>query len=223
MDRRVELVRLPAPDRLYDREAEFGRDVSSVFRGAAQAQPAALNQLSSAAPRFVTETELEQLKALRGGALSLEDGTASLPDRPLADILAENTARKQEEFEAGWKLMKQGGNKPLEEEEAAFLSLVQEESALRERMSRSAMAREVEAFQLQRSSAVRSSAVVKPRPAQPAPSGAAAVRSDAKTIKLLAVTRVRARLALPFAWLTVIGCSHGLLPRMTRRRSVHVL
>lgn len=46
---------------------------------------------AASAPRFVTESELEKLKALRGG--TVEDGTASA-DRPLHDVLRENKEKK---------------------------------------------------------------------------------------------------------------------------------
>ena len=46
---------------------------------------------SSAAPQFVTEAELEKLKAQRGG--TVEDGTVSV-DKPLYEVLRENAEKK---------------------------------------------------------------------------------------------------------------------------------
>ena len=103
---RVELVREVEPERLYDREAVLGRDTSSVFpsaaRDSAQADFAASVGLNG--PRFVTESELEELKALRGGRV--EDGTASAADKPLHEVLRENKEKKEAEFQEKWRLMK---------------------------------------------------------------------------------------------------------------------
>ena len=43
------------------------------------------------APQFVTETQLEEMKAQRGG--SVEDGTVSV-DKPLYEVLRENKEKK---------------------------------------------------------------------------------------------------------------------------------
>jgi hypothetical protein len=43
------------------------------------------------APQFVTEAQLEEIKALRGG--SVEDGTVSV-DKPLYEVLRENKEKK---------------------------------------------------------------------------------------------------------------------------------
>ena len=43
------------------------------------------------APQFVTEAQLEEIKALRGG--SVEDGTISV-DKPLYEVLRENAEKK---------------------------------------------------------------------------------------------------------------------------------
>lgn len=43
------------------------------------------------APQFVTEAELEEIKAQRGG--SVEDGTVSA-DKPLYEVLRENAEKK---------------------------------------------------------------------------------------------------------------------------------
>jgi hypothetical protein len=106
MERGVELVREEPEVRYFDRELVLGRDTSSVFpkaaRDSAQAEFAA--SVGLAAPRFVTETELEELKLARGGCL--EDGTVSAADKPLHEVLRENKEKKEAEFQAKWKLMK---------------------------------------------------------------------------------------------------------------------
>lgn len=57
-----------------------------------------------------------------------ENENQSIPvdTRPLAEILMEQKEQKQAEFEAGWKTMKTGKNRPLDEDEAAFLDQVVE-------------------------------------------------------------------------------------------------
>lgn len=54
---------------------------------------------AASAPKFVTEAELEKLKALRGG--SVEDGTASA-DRPLHEVLRENKEKKARRLARAW-------------------------------------------------------------------------------------------------------------------------
>jgi len=49
--------------------------------------------------------------------------------RPLADILLEQREAKQAKFEEGWKTMKTGKNRPLDEEEAGFLEQLLENEA----------------------------------------------------------------------------------------------
>ena len=55
------------------------------------------------AVKFVTETELAEIKSLRGERV--EDGTMSA-DKCLGEILADNKAKKNEEFQAVWHSMK---------------------------------------------------------------------------------------------------------------------
>ena len=55
---------------------------------------------SSAAPQFVTEAELEELKATRGG--TVEDGTLSV-DKPLYEVLRENKEKKACACIEGWR------------------------------------------------------------------------------------------------------------------------
>lgn len=148
MDLPVEVVVKEQPERLYDREALLGRDAASVFSSLRQ-QPAAdyAATLSHAAPRFVTEAQLEELKQARGGGGSVEDGSVSA-DKPLHEVLRENKEKKEAEFQERWRLMKQGGNKPLEEDESAFLDTVAQRELAQQRIKRAEEARELESFQV---------------------------------------------------------------------------
>ena len=56
------------------------------------------------AVKFVTETQLTELKAMRGERI--EDGTLAPADKSLAEVLADNKAKKEEEFQAVWTSMK---------------------------------------------------------------------------------------------------------------------
>lgn len=118
---------------------------------------------SSAAPQFVTEAELEELKAQRGG--TVEDGTISV-DKPLYEVLRENKEKKarvrgacvvarglnaalqEEEFQDKWRIMKQGKNKPLEAEEIEFLDSVVAHEMEAERRKRAEEAQELQSFQV---------------------------------------------------------------------------
>lgn len=55
-----------------------------------------------------------------------ENQSIPVDTRPLAEILMEQKEQKQAEFEAGWKTMKTGKNRPLDEDEAAFLDQIVE-------------------------------------------------------------------------------------------------
>eukprot|EP00879_Flechtneria_rotunda_P020765 GHRR01021858.1.p1 GENE.GHRR01021858.1~~GHRR01021858.1.p1 ORF type:complete len:249 (+),score=137.12 GHRR01021858.1:691-1437(+) len=115
-----------------------------------------MEQLKAAigAKRFVTETELEEIKAARG--LTVDDGTITA-DKPLAEILAERKKAKQEAFEAQWKQMKTGKNRPLEADELEFLDTVAQQQAAQ---LAAAMRQEQEALEAYRA-AVAAAAEVK--------------------------------------------------------------
>jgi hypothetical protein len=64
----------------------------------------------------------------------------------LADILLEQREVKQEKFEEGWKVMKTGKNRPLDEEEAGFLEQLLENEAHVERRIMEEEKNEIQAF-----------------------------------------------------------------------------
>ncbi|KAG2494722.1 hypothetical protein HYH03_007236 [Edaphochlamys debaryana] len=149
-ERRVDLVRLPKEERFFEVEAVFGRDATSVFPTEAKKAAEEAGTLTSeavlealGARRFISETELDTLRATRG--VTADDGAVAA-DKPLAEILRERKAAKDAEHEEKWKLMKIGKNRPLDAEELQFLDVVAEAEAERER-AWSAMERaELEAF-----------------------------------------------------------------------------
>ncbi|KAF6257303.1 N-terminal domain of NEFA-interacting nuclear protein NIP30-domain-containing protein [Scenedesmus sp. NREL 46B-D3] len=131
--RGVDMVRLEKAEEVYDVEEVLGRDASSVFPSL-QAQLDPMEQLKAAvgAKRFVTEAELEEIKAARG--LRADDGTAAV-DKPLAEVLAERKKAKQDAFDDTWKQMKTGKNRPLDADELEFYdSLAQQEAEQHRRM-----------------------------------------------------------------------------------------
>ena len=71
------------------------------------------------------QQQLEEIKAKRGGALRPEDGTID-NDKSLYAILLDAKQAKEDEFQEGWKIMKQGKNKPLDEEEIEFFDELEE-------------------------------------------------------------------------------------------------
>ncbi|KXZ48265.1 hypothetical protein GPECTOR_29g43 [Gonium pectorale] len=111
-ERRVDMVRLASEERYYDREALLGRDAASVFPTYAREQAAAAGEggldveavkEALGARKFISETELEELRATRG--VTADDGAVSV-DKPLAEILRERKLAKEAEHEEKWRLMK---------------------------------------------------------------------------------------------------------------------
>ncbi|PSC75898.1 hypothetical protein C2E20_1152 isoform X2 [Micractinium conductrix] len=146
MDRKpVELVRVPKEERYYDREEVLGRDAASVFpteaRKAAAAGAAGLAELLGANKKFISETELEEIQSNRG----TEDGSV-VADKPLAQILREAKEAKDAAFQDQWKQMKQGKNRPLDEEELEFIDSVAATEAARVRAARAEEESELAAF-----------------------------------------------------------------------------
>lgn len=142
----VPLVRVAAEERLYDVEAVLGRDVSSVFRSEAKKDDPDM-EAAIGGLKFVTETELEKLKAERGERP--EDGTL-VPDKSLAEILADNKQAKEDAFQDVWRSMKEGKNRPLDEDESDFLDLLKKQDWLKDREKKEMEDRELTAFQLKR-------------------------------------------------------------------------
>ena len=148
----VPLVRVEEPERRFDRERVLGRDAASVFPTLAQAEAdkvAGAAQAVIGSMNFVTETELEEIKERRGGTLRVEDGTAEA-SKPLWAVLQEAKEAKEEAFAQGWKTIKQGQNKPLDEEEIGFLDEVEDVAREEERRRIQRERDDVETFRLAR-------------------------------------------------------------------------
>ena len=87
----VPMIRIEEPERVFDREKVLGRDAASVFPTTAQENADKVLSATQAvvgSMSFVTESELAEIKAKRGGALRPEDGTME-PDKPLWQVLQE--------------------------------------------------------------------------------------------------------------------------------------
>lgn len=165
----VPLVRVEEPERRFDRERVLGRDAASVFPTLAQAEAdkvAGAAQAVLGSMNFVTETELEEIKERRGGTLRVEDGTAEA-SKPLWAVLQEAKEAKEEAFAQGWKTIKQGQNKPLDEEEIEFLDEVEDAAREDERRRLERERDDVETFRLARETMVVKAAPEK-KPAPPA-------------------------------------------------------
>ncbi|KAK9835383.1 hypothetical protein WJX81_006182 [Elliptochloris bilobata] len=187
--RPVEMIRLPREEQIFEREAVLGRNASSVFpreSAAAAGADAAATKASLGALRFITETELEAIKAERGGRV--EDGAVA-PSKPLAEVLREAKEAKEEAFQAMWRQMKTGKNRPLDADEAEFIDAIVERDRLRNSSARAEDATAMEAYQIAvREAAERraASAAAGPRllpnsepPAKPAAPAPAAPRRPA--------------------------------------------
>ncbi len=180
-------------EEVYAKEDVFGRDTTSVFPNAAkEATTLDADRVKEliGASNFISEsqvgfcphcphhihsahsnthsTQLEELKA--AGRARVEDGAVSV-DKSLAEVLAENKAKKDAEHKAKWEIMKQGKNltdaahvalhhtfirnnnpcftgknKPLDEDEVEFLDTVVQQQAAADRAARLEEQRELDAF-----------------------------------------------------------------------------
>ena len=112
-------------EELFDAEKELGRDVKSVFK---MLDDDGGKEKSN---KFVTAEELERLRKERGGK---EEESEKEPVKSLWQILQEQRDVKEEKFQEGWKTMKEGKNRPLEEDEIEFLDEVEEQKRENEKI-----------------------------------------------------------------------------------------
>lgn len=102
------------------------RDVTSVFP--TEGRNSASNEVQKleegVKTRFISESELEGVKESEEWA---DYGRKEDAGKTLAEILAENKRRKDEEFQEHWKSMKQGKNRPLDPEDFEFVQNVFQE------------------------------------------------------------------------------------------------
>mmetsp|Transcript_2902 Transcript_2902/g.8176 ORF Transcript_2902/g.8176 Transcript_2902/m.8176 type:complete len:227 (+) Transcript_2902:484-1164(+) len=148
----MDMVRIEREERLINVEEALGRDASSVFpteskKSGILGLDAEATKEALGAVKFVTETELLEIKAQRGERP--EDGTMTV-DKTLAEVLEENKKAKEDKFQEVWKSMKIGKNRPLDEEDMEFLDGVYSAEAQIEKSKRKEEQEEVAAFQLAR-------------------------------------------------------------------------
>lgn len=146
----MDFVRVKPSERVYDRDAVLGRDATSVFPTEIAASAAADRSAAAEAiggRTFITETELEAIKAERTGEPEASGSSSANDNRPLAVVLAENKQAKEDAFQAQWTQMKTGKNRPLDEDELEFLNGLQQREATAEEAWRSEQASELDAFQ----------------------------------------------------------------------------
>ena len=187
----VPMMRIEEPERVFDREKVLGRDAASVFPTMAQENAdkvVSATQAVVGSMSFVTESELAEIKAKRGGALRPEDGTME-PEKPLWQVLQEAKDAKEEAFQEGWKTMKQGIYKPVDEEEVEFLDEVADRRREEEQRLKQREQDEAEAFRLMRENRVVKKAV--------APTTEAIKRAR---IRWLRASRKSQSLPVPQSW-----------------------
>lgn len=105
-------------------EDVLGRDAKSVFPN--ESRKAMLDSapvqalLQGGDRKFISETELLEIKAATGGKGRVEGGSIA-SDKPLAQVLQEQRDAKEAKFQEQWRQMKTGKNRPLDEDEMEFL------------------------------------------------------------------------------------------------------
>lgn len=135
----VEMIRIVPrkgeDEELFDVEKELGRDVTSVFGKSSFEEEEGEGNMSS---KFVTASELERLRKERAGkgGDEMNDDKNEQPAKPLWQILQEQKDLKEEKFQEGWKTMKEGKNRPLEEDEIEFLDEVEAQKRANEKRKR---------------------------------------------------------------------------------------
>jgi hypothetical protein len=163
MDRQpVDLVRVPREEKYYAVDDVLGRDAASVFPTEARTPGLgadAVRALLGGDRKFISESELQEIKATTGGAGRVEDGSVAA-DRPLAQVLQDQKDAKEAKFQEQWRLMKTGKNRPLDEDEMQFLDGVAEAEAARQEAAAAEEAEELRGYHeaLARQEAARAAA-----------------------------------------------------------------
>ena len=132
----------------YEAEKVLGRDVNEVFsiksRAGAALESEAGKTILQASKKFISETELQEIKetASRSGR-TLESQDLS---KPLVQVLAEQRESKEQLKLERDKIIKQGKNKPLDEDEALFLESIATAEATQHKNEKEIEKNELEAF-----------------------------------------------------------------------------
>ncbi len=139
----VEMIRIVPrkgeDEELFDVEKELGRDVTSVFgKSSFEEEEGEGKKAVNMSSKFVTASELERLRKERAGkgGDEMNDDKNEQPAKPLWQILQEQKDLKEEKFQEGWKTMKEGKNRPLEEDEIEFLDEVEAQKRANEKRKR---------------------------------------------------------------------------------------
>jgi hypothetical protein len=136
-------------EQYYAVEDVLGRDTASVFpnesKKAALQTDAAQAILQQGKQKFISETELAEIKSITGGRGRVEDGSLAA-DKPLAEILREQREAKDAQFKEQWKQMKTGKNRPLDEDELDFLDGVAAAENAKRKKEAEEEAAELDAF-----------------------------------------------------------------------------
>ena len=117
----VELVRVHDTGVLNDSERQVNRDVKDVFPITSKKQ---VVEDAKEKGLLDVKTFVSATSGTDHARDHNEKSMAPIDTRPLAEILMEQKEQKQAEFEAGWKTMKTGKNRPLDEDEVTFLNQI---------------------------------------------------------------------------------------------------
>eukprot|EP00892_Ulva_mutabilis_P012254 jgi/Ulvmu1/9400/UM051_0028.1 len=157
MSRKVELVRLGAdeaealpgpPPRFRSAADVFNKDGKRMKRPDEETIKKALEGKKT---KFVSEAELTQNKELYGERL--EDGTFS--GKTLTEAIIAQREEKDAKFKDNWKQMKQGKNRPLEDDELHFLQQLADEESAKEKAIRELEQKALERLQATHRAAVK--------------------------------------------------------------------
>ncbi|XRB01975.1 FAM192A_Fyv6_N domain-containing protein [Pycnococcus provasolii] len=142
----------------------------SKFAAQAEADASALRDSvlgATGGRKFVTEGS----KVAPAGEEPAETGTGRY--NSLAEALEKQKEAKQSEYEERGRLMKQGANKPLEEDEVEFLDHTREEDAARERATKRREEEELRHFRALRALHDLDASTAHPQAAPAAPAATA--------------------------------------------------
>eukprot|EP01025_Chloroclados_australasicus_P038701 TRINITY_DN3994_c0_g2_i1.p2 TRINITY_DN3994_c0_g2~~TRINITY_DN3994_c0_g2_i1.p2 ORF type:complete len:240 (+),score=41.32 TRINITY_DN3994_c0_g2_i1:69-722(+) len=115
---RVDMVRVP---QVLVKELDTQRDSASVFPLQAKQLSKQKFEQAYQAKRFVSEKQLTEDKDSQDLNQDSKEEDPVISSKPLAQVLADQKAQKEEQFQQKWRIMKQGKNRPLEDEEVEFL------------------------------------------------------------------------------------------------------
>ena len=186
------LVRVSEPERVYDAEKVLGRDARSVFPSLSDERATTSGTTTIiGTSKFVTESELQAMRAARGTERAGEDECA--PSKPLYQVLLERKEAKEQEFQENWASMKVGKNKPLDAEEAEFLDEMENERRAAEAKRKREENEELERFKRLQGSTNASVSVAREEPSAASARPVVAVVARKKPVARAVVVRAKER------------------------------